>query len=164
MHLQLGPWCDRHRVTGRGGCRRRTHAAAAAGAWWVVLVLTCAAGCARTADGVRGPAAVASENDGISLSWTAPAAVVGEPLSAEFRLSDRDDRPVTGANLRIEAHMLHPGMAPVLVTVEEAGDGVYRARIPFSMAGDWIVMVTGALSDGRAFTYRVDVANVRPAG
>jgi hypothetical protein len=149
----------------RGGGRCRTPVAAAAGARVaVVLVLACAAGCAPAADSVRGTTGDASERDEITLSWSAPAAVVGEPLSAEFRLSDRDHRPVTGGRLRIEAHMLHPGMAPVLVAVDEAGDGLYRARIPFSMAGDWIVMVTGTLPDGRAFTHRVDVANVRPAG
>lgn len=168
MHLQLGPWCDRHGVTARSGCGCRARSTAAAGAWLAAVVvmtcLLCGSGCAPAADGVRGTAGDASNASEVELSWTAPAAVVGEPLPAEFRLTDRDHQPVTGAHLRIEAHMLHPGMAPVLVMVDDAGDGLYRARIPFSMAGDWIVMVTGTLEDGRAFTHRVDVANVRPAG
>ena len=53
--------------------------------------------------------------------------------------------PSTGARLRLEGLMSHPGMAPVVAEVVERGDGAYDAPLQFTMAGDWILFVTGQL-------------------
>ena len=39
-------------------------------------------------------------------------------------------------------------MAPVVADVIERGDGEYEAPLQFTMAGDWILLVTGQLPDG----------------
>jgi hypothetical protein len=81
------------------------------------------------------------------------------------RLTLRDDAgaPIPGARLRLEGHMSHPGMTPVVVSVSERGDGVYEARLQFTMAGDWTLVVAGELPDGSRVTRELEIAGVRPA-
>lgn len=81
------------------------------------------------------------------LATTAP--VVGRATTAAVTLVDAQHEPVRGANLEIEAHMTHPGMAPLVVPLLETAGGRYTARVSFTMAGDWVVFVTGQLGDGR---------------
>ena len=58
--------------------------------------------------------------------------------------------------------MTHPGMTPVLPDVVRIGDGDYESRLEFSMAGDWLIAVTGELPDGRRFTIQAPVNGVAP--
>lgn len=95
-----------------------------------------------------------------SLSPT--RAAVG-PAVLELRVLDAARRPVHGARLRVEAHMAHPGMAPVVARATERTDGVYEVDLQFTMAGDWILLVAGSLSNGEAVQYRIDVPGVRSA-
>jgi hypothetical protein len=67
-----------------------------------------------------------------------------------------------GARLRVEGHMAHPGMAPVLAEARDLGRGRYQADLTFTMAGDWFLIVSGALPDGRRVEHRIDIAGVRP--
>jgi hypothetical protein len=67
---------------------------------------------------------------------------------------------VTGAQLRVEGDMLHPGMAPVFADAAEIEPGRYRATIDLSMAGDWIVLVHVALPDGRKRDYQFEIKDV----
>jgi hypothetical protein len=55
-------------------------------------------------------------------------------------------------------------MTPVIAAVSERGDGVYDARLRFSMAGDWTLVLTGTLPDGRRITKDLEITGVRPAG
>jgi hypothetical protein len=75
---------------------------------------------------------------------------------------DGGDRPIGGARLEVSGHMPHPGMAPVVATARERATGIYDVDLQFSMAGDWFVLVTGTLPDGRAINQRIDVKGVRP--
>ena len=88
--------------------------------------------------------------------------VVGETTVARLTLRDEARRPIDGAKLRIEGHMSHPGMAPFIVTPEEEGDGLYEAHLEFTMAGDWILLVTGELPGQRRLSHRIEVTNVQP--
>lgn len=119
-----------------------------------VFSLSCLAGCART-----DPA------DAIRVSWTLDPSppVVGAPIVARLTLRDTDQKAVTGARLRLEGLMSHAGMAPVIAAVVERGDGNYEAALRFTMAGDWILLVTGTLPDGVQFTKQIEIAGVRPA-
>jgi hypothetical protein len=57
--------------------------------------------------------------------------------------------------------MSHPGMMPVVVPVAERGEGVYEARLAFTMAGDWLLVVDGDLPDGGRLTRQLEIAGVR---
>jgi hypothetical protein len=81
------------------------------------------------------------------------------------RITLRDisrNAPIDGARLRLEGHMSHPGMTPVTTTVIERSPGEYEAQLRLSMAGDWVLVLTGDLPDGRRLTRQLDVVGVRP--
>jgi YtkA-like len=139
MHVCVAPRAHRHALT-------------------AVLVfacsLSCLAGCGRT-----DPA------DTVRVSWTLDPAppVVGTPIVARLTLRNADEQPVTGARLRLEGLMSHPGMAPVLAAVVERGNGEYEAPLQFTMAGDWILLVTGELPGGVQMKKQIEITGVRPA-
>lgn len=87
--------------------------------------------------------------------------VVGVPTVGEMALHDGERRFVRGATVHVVAHMSHPGMAPVAARVEERHDGVHDVHLQFTMAGDWVVHVTGALPDGRPLDEWLAVPGVR---
>jgi hypothetical protein len=78
-------------------------------------------------------------------------------------LRDRDGEPIRGARLRLEGHMAHPGMAPVIATAEERDAGVYQIRLQFTMPGSWILLLTGTLPDGRGLDRRIDTSVIAAA-
>jgi hypothetical protein len=97
-----------------------------------------------------------------TLRWT-PSPTAGTESIVDIQLNDAMARPVTGARLQLEAFMAHPGMAPVAAAVDEQGSGLYRARVRFTMAGDWVVRVQGTRADGQRIDLHEDVRGVRPA-
>jgi hypothetical protein len=68
-----------------------------------------------------------------------------------------------GTAVRVVGHMTHPGMTPVVATTARRGPGVYDATMTLTMAGDWVLLVTVQLADGRRLERRVDVPGVAPA-
>lgn len=92
---------------------------------------------------------------GLSLDVNPPAPAIDRPAQVEIVLTDGAERPWPGATLQIEAHMEHPGMAPIIVPASEGGRGVYAGDIRFTMAGSWVVYVTGQLPDGRRIRSRM---------
>lgn len=77
-------------------------------------------------------------------------------------LSDRAAKPLTGALVKLEADMAHPGMAPVLVRAGESAPGSYVGHLEFTMAGDWVILVQGALATGQKVDRQIDVKGVLP--
>ena len=73
---------------------------------------------------------------------------VGADTTVRVTLDDGRG-PLRGARVQVEAHMSHPGMAPIVVDASETEPGTYAARIPFSMAGEWTLVANGTLADGR---------------
>ena len=88
--------------------------------------------------------------------------VDGEAI-AEFMILDGAGKKVPPASLRLEAHMTHPGMAPLVEPASDDGQGSYRVRLRFTMAGAWVLYVKGTLADRRAIDQRLGEVTVRPA-
>jgi hypothetical protein len=92
-----------------------------------------------------------------------PSPPVSEgPTLVRVTLRYDDGRPAEGANLRLEAHMAHPGMRPVTSDVVERSNGTYEARLRLSMAGDWVFVLTGELADGSRVNAEIQISAVRP--
>ena len=149
MHLRVAPSDGESRLNIPRRRRFKSHLPL------LVLLSTCCvlAACHRSA-----PAA------NVTFEWTldpAPARVGSAIL--ELRLSDAGGHPISGAQLRIEAQMSHPGMAPLITTASEREKGRYVATVSFAMSGDWILLIGGSLPNGEPIQYRIDVPNVRTA-
>ena len=76
-------------------------------------------------------------------------------------LHDADGKPIDGATVRLEGNMAHAGMKPVFADATQQKPGVYRAVLEFTMAGDWFVVVSGKLPDGKPFSKKIDVKGVK---
>jgi hypothetical protein len=101
----------------------------------------------------------------VDVAWTLSRREVG-PATLTMTLRDASGTPVQGAIVRVEGHMTHPGMAPIQATATAAADragGVYHANLVFTMAGDWVLLVSAVLPDGRRVERRLDIGTVRPA-
>ena len=156
MHVCVGPRAERPRLTARARAV-------------VVLICSLVAGCSGiTSCDFHFPMRWGSDSgpsDAVSIAWTIEPSppVVGTPVVARMTLRDREQKPVIGALLRLEGLMSHPGMAPVVADAVERGEGAYEAPLQFTMAGDWILLVTGQLADGTSLRKQIEIAGVRPA-
>lgn len=96
------------------------------------------------------------------LTWTlAPQTPGVGPATLTVTLRDPAGLAVTGARVRLEGHMQHPGMTPVAADAAERSPGVYVAPFTFTMPGDWVLLVSAALPGGGRVEERIDVAHVR---
>jgi hypothetical protein len=104
--------------------------------------------------------------DAIKAEWSVDPALpsTGADTTARITLRNAALQPVRGARLRLEGHMSHPGMTAVVADVTDRGDGVYDARLQFTMSGDWILVLTGELPDGTRIMEQLAITGVRPAG
>jgi hypothetical protein len=101
--------------------------------------------------------------DDLRITWaldpSAPSTVTDTVV--RLTIADREQRPIAGARLRLEAHMSHPGMAPVVTALTGRAPGEYDGRVRFTMAGDWSLVRTGVTPDGRRVMEETRVADVR---
>jgi hypothetical protein len=89
--------------------------------------------------------------------------VVGTLTTVRLTLVDHNRQPLAGAKLRLEAHMAHPGMAPLTADVTEAAAGTYEARIALTMAGDWTFVMAGSRAGGDRIAETLAVPSVKPS-
>jgi hypothetical protein len=101
--------------------------------------------------------------DDVMVEWSATPSspVVDADTVVDIALLDRARQPMVGARLRVEAHMTHPGMAPIVEAAAERGQGAYAARLRLPMAGTWILFVKGELANRRPIDQRVGEVSVR---
>jgi hypothetical protein len=121
-----------------------------------LLLLACvqefvAVGCRRPANNEYGISIIES---------IAPQPVRAGTETISFRLTDESHQPVTGAHVQVEGDMNHPGMAPAFAVAIETAPGDYRAKLDFTMGGDWVVLFHITLSDGRKVERQMDVKGV----
>jgi hypothetical protein len=131
----------------------------ASGGVLLMLAAVTAAGC-RAAEPEPGAAA----KPAVDVSWTLrPAPPVVGPATLAITLR-AGGQPIDDATVRVVGLMTHPGMAPLPVQTMARGGGLYDGVFSFTMAGDWALVVTVQLADGRRLEQRVDVPGVRAAG
>jgi len=79
-----------------------------------------------------------------------------EETRLELTLRDAAGRPLPGATVRLDLTMPAMEMPPNRPAMTDAGNGLYRARAIFTMAGDWQIQVDAALGQGsERFTFMV---------
>jgi hypothetical protein len=83
------------------------------------------------------------------------------PATVTVKLRGADAQPVRATTLKLEGNMSHAGMEPVFADAKEEAPGVYRARMEFTMGGDWFILLDGKLADGRPLKKKIDVKRVR---
>jgi hypothetical protein len=140
----------------RGGDLTPSFRSRARRALLIVLPITglVLAACARDAS--------RAEEVSVDVTIAPNPPVAGEPAVARLAVRDATG-PLRGARLRVEAHMSHPGMTPLLVDAAERPDGHYEVPLRFTMAGDWTLHVTGTVAGGRPLDRWIAVAGVRAA-
>jgi hypothetical protein len=100
----------------------------------------------------------------VAVAWTLrPQPPVVGPATLDVTLRDSSNAPIDRAGVQLVGHMTHPGMAPVTATAVPGGAGRYEAGFSFTMRGDWVLVVSIQLPDGRRVDRRIDVSNVQPA-
>jgi len=85
---------------------------------------------------------------------------VGREL-VTLKLSDAAGRAVSGARVKLESDMAHPGMKPEFGDTSEVGPGRYQGRLAFTMAGDWVMLVHITLPGGQSLERQLEVKGVR---
>lgn len=80
---------------------------------------------------------------------------------AVVTLKDKDGKPIRGATVKLEGNMNHAGMQPVFADAREIDAGQYQATLKFTMGGDWFILITGSLPDGRKLNRKIDVPGVK---
>jgi hypothetical protein len=82
--------------------------------------------------------------------------------TVDLKLTDfASSKPLSGARVRLEGNMTHPGMTPVFADAKEVEPGRYRATLELTMGGDWVVLIHVVRPDGRRVERQVDVKGVR---
>ena len=117
-----------------------------------VFACCCVAACGRSAGDV-------------AVTWNVEPspAVVGTAAVVRIALRNAQQQPLRGARLQLEAHMSHPGMAPVTAAMIERDAGTYEARVQLTMAGAWVIVAAGELADGARITKNTEVTAVERA-
>jgi len=57
--------------------------------------------------------------------------------------------------------MSHAGMQPVFADAREVEAGRYQASLELTMGGDWFIIVSGTLPDGRKLEHQAPLPGVR---
>lgn len=82
------------------------------------------------------------------------------PATLTLSLADSAGHPITGAAVQVEGNMSHAGMQPVFVEASETEAGRYATSLEFTMAGDWYLLVTVTLPEGRTVEHVIEVPGV----
>jgi hypothetical protein len=84
-------------------------------------------------------------------------------VTITLTFTDGSGKLLSGARIRLEANMSHPGMAPVFAEASEIDPGHYRSVLELSMAGDWYVIAHVSLPNGRMMDQQFELTGVVPA-
>ena len=96
---------------------------------------------------------------GIELS-VSPSPPATGLATLVLNLTDEQNQPISGATIELEGNMTHAGMIPVFSQARENQPGIYEAPLEFTMGGDWFIIVSATLPDGRQLERQIDVLGV----
>jgi hypothetical protein len=116
----------------------------------LLLAASIPAACARQ------PAADDTAGVFVTTRLIPPQPTVG-PATLTVSLSGATADTLGRASVQVVGHMTHPGMTPVVASVTPRGPDVYDAVVDFTMPGDWMLIATVRLHDGRRLESRVPV-------
>jgi hypothetical protein len=116
----------------------------------LLLAAPMAGACARQ------PAAEDTSAVLVSARLVPPQPTVGA-ATLTVSLSGATAATLSRATVQVIGHMTHPGMTPVVATVTPRGPDVYDAALDFTMPGDWMIIATVRLHDGRRLESHVPV-------
>ena len=116
----------------------------------LLLAASMAGACARQ------PAAEDTSGVLVTARLVPPQPSVG-PAILTVNLSGATAATLARATVQVVGHMTHPGMTPAVATVTARGPDVYDAAVDFTMPGDWVLVATVRLHDGRRLEARVPV-------
>jgi hypothetical protein len=82
-------------------------------------------------------------------------------IGVTLTVATEEGAPVNGADVRLEGNMNHAGMTPSFAALDETEPGRYTGTLDFTMGGDWFVIVSVQMQDGRRLERKIDVPGVR---
>jgi hypothetical protein len=118
----------------------------------LLMAVVCACGCGST---------VQDSPDLHAHLKLDPSPPVTGPAKVLLTLSDAAGRRLQGAAVRLEGNMNHAGMKPSFADLQEAEPGTYAGTLNFTMGGDWFILVTVTMPDGRRLERKLDVLGVK---
>lgn len=107
-----------------------------------------------------GPTGAGTSDVQVELTLEPPAPVVGT-ADVTLQLAGEEGTPLGGADVRLEGNMNHAGMKPSFSELQETDPGTYAGTLEFTMAGDWFILVTATMPDGRRIERKIDVPQVK---
>ncbi len=84
---------------------------------------------------------------------------IGQTL-LRLRLREPSGAHLTGARVRVEGNMNHAGMVPEFADAEETAPGMYEGLLELTMGGDWFLVVTARVDDGRVLEEIIELPRV----
>jgi hypothetical protein len=95
----------------------------------------------------------------VGIDVTVQPKVVGQ-ASLTVAARDAAGAPLAIEGLEVEGNMNHAGMRPSFAELQPAGEGRWTGTLELTMGGDWFLLVTGTLPDGRRLERKVDLPGV----
>lgn len=96
------------------------------------------------------PAATISSAGTIQATIFPERPVAGAPATVTLTVRGPGGAPVAGAKVAASLRMEGMDMGARAIAFAEVGDGVYKAKVTFAMAGTWVLTVTATPQFGRA--------------
>jgi hypothetical protein len=103
-----------------------------------------------------------SDTDEIQINLiVSPSPPVVGDADVTLTLGSATGEPITDAEVRLEGNMNHAGMMPSFADMSEGDPGRYTGTLDFTMSGDWFILVTAKMKDGRSVERKIDVPGVK---
>jgi hypothetical protein len=111
---------------------------------------------------VGAPAPAASGPGRITVTTAPTPAVASGETELVIEVKDSAGKAVSGASVQVSVDMLSHSMGAMTGQATDQGNGRYATKVPFGMAGDWVVTVEVRQGDTVLATTDVTIP-VQPA-